>query len=147
MKRRFLCLSIALLACSQTMAAGKPSTFSCSAKKVRLTDTLTIQLPAKHGAELAIVDPDDKYWFIAFPQSDPKSKLKPLIPEAAFQKTSAISHKVSDFRGVLWESDQESYEPKKIFSQPGKYTVKLAATLETEDPELDGQCVLEYTGK
>lgn len=138
--------TLILLVPIYSSSAEKAEEFKCSAAKIRGNDTLTIDLPKNHGADLAIVDPNQNYWFIAFSQPNPKSDLKPIISEKEFQTTTKISKKVSEFKGVLWDRNK-GFEAKNIFVKPGKYTVLLAPTLETEDPLIEGKCTLEFTDK
>ncbi|MES2963341.1 MAG: hypothetical protein V4760_05590, partial [Bdellovibrionota bacterium] len=118
--------------------------FDCSPLRLRSDDTLKITLPGNHGATLAIIDPQKRHWFIAYDAGSDK-KLKPVISEGEFRKASSIVKKISEFKGELLEGSADKGH-QKIFAKPGRYTVQVAQTLETEDPVLDGWCHLEYLG-
>jgi hypothetical protein len=114
----------------------------CSPTDIRPADTIKVELPANHGTDLAIVNPRKEYFFISFKSSGGPSALKPIIPAQEFAGMRELKLNVSTATGIPWTG--ESVAPKNIFTISGTYTIMVAPSLETEDPELDGWCKLEF---
>ena len=113
----------------------------CSPKALEINSILRVQLPAEHGTDLAIVNPDGEYFFLAFSEDARPSNLKPVIPESTYRALSVVNLNVETAVGVPW--GKNTVVPEKIFVQPGRYSVFSSKSLETEDPVLDGWCKVD----
>jgi hypothetical protein len=114
----------------------------CSRLTVRSNTVLRVELPSNHGGELAVISPSGEYFFIAFDQPDKTINFIPPIPAAVFERMRSIDLEISSIEGISWSKRTWKAEP--IFVKTGEYKLVVSPGLQTEDPEIDGWCLINY---
>jgi hypothetical protein len=141
-----LILTLALVAGASSQAKpAKPLHafgMTCSPQQLGPQDELKVQLPWPHGSDFAIEAPDGNYYILSVGKPDPSDPYQPPISEPAFLAMKSITLNTGTAKGLVWAHYRRP--PKRIFSRNGVYTLRIAPTLETEDPLYDGICQVDY---
>ena len=114
----------------------------CTPDELEPGTEMTVVLPKTHGSDFAVIAPNGTFYFISFEQPDSASPIQPIFPADVFRGMTTLAIKVDDTRGVEWK--QGGAERALIFRKSGKYRLVVSDNLETEDPELQGFCNVEY---
>lgn len=114
-------------------------TMVCTPTSVRTNQSFTVQLPEKHGPDIAIVDPAGRYFFLSFRPTASAPKHIPPISDATLRAKKALVINTSQASGIELAIGSDAVL-SKIFRRSGVYRVLISDTLETEDPVLDGWC-------
>jgi hypothetical protein len=125
-------------AADQSPTPRDTSRVVCDPLNAKKTDKISLGFPVPHGDNLAIINPAGTYFFIAFDQPDAGSPVQPIISGPDFSRMSNLDLDVANARGINWSRKNATKEP--IFTRSGSYKVLVGASLETEDPILDGWC-------
>jgi ABC-type uncharacterized transport system permease subunit len=107
-------------------------------------------MPVPHGSNLAVVSPDNQFFFIAFSQPDRSSAYQPLIEDAVFKEMKQLKLVTTKAEGVLGVNVTGQAKRRLIFTKTGRYKVLLSEvgeSLETDDPILKGSCEVYYFNK
>lgn len=115
---------------------------SCLPDTATAKDKITIKLPTPHSGDFAVITPSGDYLFISFNQPDKASLIQPVIPAETFQRLPELVLDVATATGVPWIQDAPAIQP--MFTKSGDYKFVLSKALETEDPVLDGWCVVTF---
>jgi len=92
---------------------------------VKSGKAFTLTLPQDHPDKLAIVSPDETWFYI---QGD--ENIKNLMPKDDFMKSNAITINTGSLKGTSWKDGEKSFS--HVFTKKGTYTVYLSDNLETE---------------
>ncbi len=109
--------------------AVDPEHSSLSADTLRPGAAVMLRLSEKHPGRMAIIDPDDRYFYI----QDPESSR--LMEPAAFAKAREITIDAT-LTGLYY--DDGKARTGAVFTKSGAYTIYLADNLETEEENTNG---------
>ena len=117
-----------------------PNQLECSPASLSAGGSWDITMPLPHSMELAIIDPDGRFFLVAF--DEPLAGIQPMIDTAAFRRLDQLS--------VLTAEAEAAYRGsggkwEHIFTKSGRYEALLGAGLRAEHPLIDGQCAVDYT--
>ena len=111
----------------------------CNPTQLTASSPVSVVLPLPHGMDLAIVDTRGEYWFICFDQPDDRANLQPVYSAAICRSLPTLTLS-ADAVGVNFAD----YRRGRIFEEAGRYRVLVSESLETEEPILQGECVIEF---
>lgn len=128
---------------SERNGAGDPlehaaKEFVCSPENLASGDVLRLEFPIPHGQELAIVDPEGTFFFVAYKNLDTRSPLRPRISSQEFAKLSFLEFAVDTLTAHPWVARATQY--RRVFSVSGDYVIRVGDVLES-----DASHVLECT--
>jgi hypothetical protein len=107
----------------------------CSPRKLWLGDTLTLTMSVPHGKDLAILSPDDKFfWLRSWEPNDPEATAQ----WNAFEKIRQLKLVTSEAKGSISSSDE------LIFTRTGWYSIRISYNLETDDGTPVNECKVYY---
>ena len=107
----------------------------CSPRRVWLGDTLTLDMSAPHGRDLAILGPDGKFfWLRSWEPTDEAATANWY----AFEKMRQLKIVTTEAKG------QVSTDDEPIFTRTGWYTIRISYNLETDDGTPVNQCRVYY---
>jgi len=110
----------------------------CTPRKLWLGDTLTLNMSVPHGRDLAVLSPDDKFfWLRSWEPNDREATAKWY----AFEKVGQLKLDTREARGNAGNGD----EP--IFSKTGWYSVRISYNLETDDGTPFNECKVYYVNR
>ena len=108
----------------------------CSPRRLSLGDTLTLNMSVPHGRDLAILGPDNKFfWLRSWEPNDEATTAKWY----AFEKVRQLTIVTTDAKGRVSTDD----EP--IFTRTGWYRIRVSYNLETDDGTPVRECRVYYT--
>ena len=94
-------------------------------------ETLELRFQAPNAPYLGVIDPAGKFFYVVFPAELSAGKLKPLVDSREFERLSALSISLADFKADPYTYGV--YENQPVFTQSGTYTFLLGDNLHTED--------------
>jgi hypothetical protein len=108
----------------------------CSPRRLWLGDTLTLNMSVPHGRDLAILGPDDKFfWLRSWEPNDEATTARWY----AFEKVRQLKIVTAEAKGRVSTDD----EP--IFTRTAWYRIRVSYNLETDDGTPVNQCKVYYT--
>jgi hypothetical protein len=108
----------------------------CSPGRLWLGDTLTLYMSVPHGRDLAILGPDDKFFWLRSWEPNDKAITARWY---AFEKVRQLKIITAEAKGRVSSDD----EP--IFTKTGWYRVRVSYNLETDDGTPVNECKVHYT--
>lgn len=108
----------------------------CSPRKLGLGDTLTLYMSVPHGRDLAILGPDNKFFWLRSWEPNDKATTASWY---AFEKMKLFKIVTAEARGRVSTDD----EP--IFTKTGWYRIRVSYNLETDDGTPVNECRVYYT--
>lgn len=107
----------------------------CSPRKLWLGDTLTLTMSVPHGKDLAILSPDEKFfWLRSWEPNDREATAQ----WDAFEKVRQLKLVTSEAKGQISSSDE------LIFTRTGWYSIRISYNLETDDGTPFNECRVYY---
>ncbi len=129
----------------QPTPPAKAASFRCTPSVLHDGDTLTIRISTPHGGDLAIWDPNDRFFFLVFWQPEDPPAPRPLIDRQLFQSMPVLRLNTREAVAPILNEGWEA--PTRIFTKPGKYHVVLSVNLETENTkDTFNECVVVFRG-
>jgi hypothetical protein len=108
----------------------------CSPGKFWLGDTLTLNMSVPHGRDLAILGPDNKFfWLRSWEPNDEATTARWY----AFEKVRQLKIVTTDAKGRV------STDGEPIFTKTGWYRIRVSYNLETDDGTPVNQCKVYYS--
>ena len=107
----------------------------CSPRKLWLGDTLTLQMSVPHGRDLAILRPDDKFFWL---RSWEPNNREATAQWYAFEKLGRLKLVTSEAKGQVRTDDE------LIFTKTGWYSIRISYNLETDDGTPFNECKVYY---
>ena len=108
----------------------------CSPGRLWLGDTLTLNMSVPHGRDLAILGPDNKFfWLRSWEPNDEATTAK----WHAFENVRQLKIVTTEAKGRVSTVD----EP--IFTRTGWYRIRVSYNLETDDGTPVNECRVYYT--
>lgn len=108
----------------------------CSPRNLWLGDTLTLYMSVPHGRDLAVLGPDNRFfWLRSWEPNDQATTAKWF----AFEKLSQLKIVTTDAKGRVSTDD----EP--IFTKTGWYRIRVSYNLETDDGTPVKECKVYYS--
>lgn len=105
-------------------------------------ETLELRFQAPNAPYLGVIDPAGKFFYVVFPAELSAGNLKPLVDSQQFERLSALSISLADFK-----ADPYTYgvlENRPVFTQSGTYTFILGENLHTESPAGIEKVAVQY---
>ena len=110
----------------------------CSPARLWLGDTLTLNMSVPHGRDLAVLGPDNKFfWLRSWEPNDEATTARWY----AFEKVRQLKIVTTEAKGRVSTDD----EP--IFTKTGWYRIRVSYNLETDDGTPVNQCRVYYSHK
>ena len=107
----------------------------CSPRRLWLGDTLTLNISVPHGRDLAILSPDDKFfWLRSWEPNDQATTAQWY----AFEKVGQLKIVAGEAKG------RASNEEELIFTKTGWYSIRISYNLETDDGTPFNECKVYY---
>jgi hypothetical protein len=107
----------------------------CSPRKLWLGDTLTLHMSVPHGRDLAILSPDNKFFWL---RSWEPNKREATAQWYAFEKVGRLGLVTSEAKGNVSNDDE------LIFTKTGWYSIRISYNLETDDGTPYNECKVYY---
>jgi hypothetical protein len=112
--------------------------FRCSPRNLWLGGTLTLNMSVPHGRDLAILGPDNTFfWLRSWEPNDEATTARWY----AFEKLQQLKIVTTDAKG------RGSTDDEPIFTKTGWYRIRVSYNLETDDGTPVNQCRVYYTHK
>ena len=108
----------------------------CSPRNLWLGDTLTLNMSVPHGRDLAILGPDNKFFWLRSWEPNDEAATADWY---AFEKLRQLKIVTTEAKGRVSTDD----EP--IFTRTGWYRIRVSYNLETDDGTPVSQCRVYYT--
>ena len=108
----------------------------CSPSRLWLGDTLTLNMSVPHGRDLAILGPDNKFFWLRSWEPNDEATTASWY---AFEKMKLFKIVTMEAKGRVSTDD----EP--IFTKTGWYRIRISYNLETDDGTPVSQCKVYYT--
>jgi len=111
----------------ENQAGDKPVllSFDQTVSNISLNKAFKITLPDNHPDKIAILTPDDNWFYI-----QGNGIKKQLMPKEDFIKSSTLSIDPATIEGTHWVDGKEKISP--VFTKKGIYSIYLSDNLETE---------------
>ncbi len=107
----------------------------CSPRRLWLGDTLTLKMSVPHGRDLAVLSPDDKFfWLRSWEPNDREDTAQWY----AFEKVRQLKLVTSEAKGSVSNGDE------LIFTKTGWYSIRISYNLETDDGTPFNECKVYY---
>ena len=107
----------------------------CSPRKLWLGNTLKINMSVPHGRDLAILSPDDTFfWLRSWEPNDREATAQWY----AFEKVGQLKLVAGEAKGNI------SNGQELIFTKAGWYSIRISYNLETDDGTPVNQCKVYY---
>jgi hypothetical protein len=137
-------LASASMPASDAAPPAKVARFKCTPRHLRDGDVLTIRISTPHGGDLAIWDPDHRFFFLVYEPDS--SRPRPLVDPKQFETMSEIRLNTREAKAPILFEGWEA--PTRIFTKSGKYHVVLSTSLETENTEETfNECTVIFKGR
>jgi hypothetical protein len=118
-----------------TRDVSRKVSLRCSPRRLRLGDTLTLNMSVPHGRDLAILSPAGKFfWLRSWEPNDREATTQWY----AFEKVRQLKLVTGEAKGRVSNDD----EP--IFTQTGWYSIRISYNLETDDGTPFNECKVYY---
>ncbi|HEX5702448.1 MAG TPA: hypothetical protein VFX97_04465 [Pyrinomonadaceae bacterium] len=108
----------------------------CSPGRLYLGDTLTLNMSVPHGRDLAILGPDNKFFWLRSWEPNDEAATASWY---AFEKMKLLKIVTAEANGRVSTDD----EP--IFTKTGWYRIRVSYNLETDDGTPVNECRVYYT--
>ena len=108
----------------------------CSPRNLWRGDTLTLNMSVPHGRDLAILDPDNKFFWLRSWEPNDEATTASWY---AFEKMKQFKIVTTEAKGRVSTDD----EP--IFTKTGWYRIRVSYNMETDDGTPVNQCRVYYT--
>jgi hypothetical protein len=110
----------------------------CSPSRLWLGDTLTLNMSVPHGRDLAILGPDDRFfWLRSWEPNDKAITAK----WHAFERVRQLKIVTTEAKGRVSTDDEV------IFTKTGWYKIRVSYNLETDDGTPMNECKVYYSHK
>ena len=114
---------------------ARKASLRCSPRNLWRGDTLTLNMSVPHGRDLAILAPDDKFfWLRSWEPNDEATTANWY----AFEKLRQLKIVTTEAKGRVSTDD----EP--IFTKTGWYRIRVSYNLETDDGTPVNECKVYY---
>jgi hypothetical protein len=124
---------------------AKANVFTCSPKQLRSSDKLVVRASVPHGTELGIRTPTNEFVFV---YSCDASGRAPQWRDVGCEGFAALSRFTIDLATFEASSVGPQGKKRRVFSQPGAYTILLGQNLETENSaQTVNRCNVHFTPK
>ena len=110
----------------------------CSPRKLWLGDTLTLHMSVPHGRDLAILSPDDKFFWL---RSWEPNNREATAQWYAFEKVRQLKLVTGKAKGSVSNGDE------LIFTKTGWYSIRISYNLETDDGTPYNECKVYYVDR
>ena len=137
------------IADSVSVAAAQPENdsrlppLSCTPETFGPGDTLKLQMRVPHGDYLTVTPPTGPAYFIIYPQwGNPRRRFS-LIPSDSFKRVSTL-RLPSDVRAIVRVINRDTI-PEPVFSNPGKYILRMGENFEGDYRNVAYTCPLNFT--
>lgn len=110
----------------------------CSPRKLRLGGTLTLNMSVPHGRDLAIVSPDDKFFWLRLWEPNNREATAQWY---TFEQVGRLKLVISEVKGKI------SNDEELIFTKTGWYSIRISYNLETDDGTPFNECKVYYVHK
>jgi hypothetical protein len=107
----------------------------CTPRKLWLGDTLTLHMSVPHGRDLAILSPNDKFFWLRSWEPDDREATAQWY---AFEKIGRLRLVTSEAKGDASNHDE------LIFTRTGWYSIRISYNLETDDGTPYNECKVYY---
>jgi hypothetical protein len=107
----------------------------CSPRKLWLGDTLTLIMSVPHGRDLAILSPDDRFFWL---KSWEPNNRQTTAQWYAFEKVRQLKLVTSQAKGSVSNGEE------LIFTKTGWYSIRISYNLETDDGTPFNECKVYY---
>ena len=108
----------------------------CLPSRLWLGDTLTLNMSVPHGRDLAILGPDDKFfWLRTWEPNDETTTARWY----AFEKVRQLKIVTTEAKGRV------SIDDEPIFTKTGWYRIRVSYNLETDDGTPVNECKVYYS--
>ena len=108
----------------------------CSPTRLYLGDTLTLNMSVPHGRDLAILGPDNRFFWLRSWEPNDQARTASWY---AFEKMKLFRIVTAEAKGRVSTDD----EP--IFTKTGWYRIRVSYNLETDDGTPVNECKVYYT--
>lgn len=107
----------------------------CSPRKLWLGDTLTLSMSVPHGRDLAVLSPDERFfWLRSWEPNDREATAQWY----GFEKIRQLKLVTTEAKGNVNNSDE------LIFTRTGWYSIRISYNLETDDGTPFNECKVYY---
>lgn len=103
-----------------------------------LNDTIILRFKTPHPRQLAIVSPDNDFYFIASDKLVPE--IEPIMSSEYFQSIDFYVIEIETFSASVY--DASDFAKRKVFDKPGKYRIIIGDNLETENDDIAEKVVM-----
>ena len=110
----------------------------CTPRKLWLGDTLTLSMSVPHGRDLAILSPDDRFFWLR--SWEPRDR-EATAQWYAFEKLGPLKLVTSQAQGI------GGRDSERIFTKTGWYSIRVSYNLETDDGTSFNECKVYYVNK
>ena len=107
----------------------------CLPRKLRRGDTLTLNMSVPHGRDLAILSPDDKFFWL---RSWGPNNREATAQWYAFENVARLRLVTTEAKGKVSNDDE------LIFTKTGWYSIRISYNLETDDGTPYNECKVYY---
>ena len=107
----------------------------CSPRKLWLGDTLTLNMSVPHGRDLAILSPNDKFFWL---RSWEPNNQEATAQWYAFEKVRQLKLVTGEAKG------RDSNDDELVFTKTGWYSIRISYNLETDDGTPFNECKVYY---
>jgi hypothetical protein len=147
--------SVVALGLFERSGETQRGTLRCSPRRLYRGDTLTLEMPERHGGYLAVVNPRGDYLFLTSDQaetkeSERKAGVHPLMSTTEFGGMRQLKLSTNDTRALDYNKKglRGGRRAAAVFQQTGWYKVMLGQTsFEQEDPPFDAMCRVYYVNR
>jgi hypothetical protein len=108
---------------------------TCTPRRLRPGDTLTLDMSVPHGRDLAVLTPDDKFLWLRSWEPDDRAATSRWY---AFEKVKKLRLATSGARGDGGRGSE------LIFARAGWYRIRISYNLETDDGTPFNECKVYY---
>lgn len=107
----------------------------CSPTRLWLGDTLTLNMSVPHGRDLAILGPDNKFFWMRSWEPNDKATTASWY---AFENVRQLKIVTTEAKGRVSTDDE------LIFTKTGWYRIRVSYNLETDDGTPVNECKVYY---
>jgi hypothetical protein len=124
--------------------------FTCAPRTLKHGDTLVLTFTVPHSADLALVTPQGRFYFLVFPpetpaESRPDEAAQPLVPWDSFKGVNRLIIETGTFRWVPW--GEKAGTRRFVFDEPGDYGFQIGNFQETTVRPPIVRCIVHFGGR
>ena len=107
-------------------------------------EKLTLVMQRPHGGDLAIVNPQGRYFYLSNSRAPQEGGMHTVLESEVFEQLDEYTIDTYQLKAIPFVHG--ATEEETVFSEPGKYEVRMGENLETTGEVPAYTCIVHFEG-